>query len=722
MSALHEISVNTLNGVGRVKAQAYAAAGVYTLLDLLYFFPRAYENRADIRELAETSPEYKCATVLTVATEPKIANIRRGMSLLKFRAFDDSGMCDITYFNQNYLKEKFPIGSTFRFYGKVERKKSKFEMTSPAAEPYVEGIPLPPLVPIYRLSDGLSQKQISQNVADVLAMASESMPDPLPESIRQKHKLCTIYFALRQIHKPDSYASLAIAKRRLIFDEFFLFAAGLRASGRKTQRATAPVCSDGDVSALLSLLPYSLTGAQARAIDDIKRDLAQSVPMSRIIIGDVGCGKTVCATAAIYIAVKNGYQAALMAPTEILATQHYNDLSPLLARLGIRTALLTGSVTAANKRKIHAAMSAERYEDRVDVVIGTQALLSDGAEFAAPGLVITDEQHRFGVNQRALLSEKNKHTHVLVMSATPIPRSLALVMYGDLALSKIDEMPAGRQRVDTFLVDEGYRARLDAFIKKQVDGGGQVYIVCPAVEEQEIDEGELSMADISIFGEEMRAFALEEYKKQQKPPLKAAVQYAEALAERLDGYNVAFVHGKLKAAQKDDVMRRFAAGEVQILVSTTVIEVGVNVPSACLMIVENAERFGLSQLHQLRGRVGRGDRKSYCILVTGEGGLGETAKSRLNTMTSCYNGFEIAEQDLKLRGPGDFLALSGNAAIRQSGTLDFQLADMCSDSELMTDAFAAAQQFVGSDPTLETHPPLRDAITRAFKMQGDIIS
>ncbi len=722
MSALHEISVNTLNGVGRVKAQAYAAAGVYTLLDLLYFFPRAYENRADIRELAETSPEYKCATVLTVATEPKIANIRRGMSLLKFRAFDDSGVCDVTYFNQNYLKDKFHIGSTFRFYGKVERKKSKYEMNSPAAEPYVEGIPLPPLVPIYRLCDGLAQKQIAQNVADVLAMASDTMPDPLPEGIRQKHKLCTIYFALRQIHKPDSYASLAIAKRRLIFDEFFLFAAGLRYGSARIQRSTAPVCSDGDISALLSLLPYSLTGAQARAIEDIRRDLAKSEPMSRIIIGDVGCGKTACATAAIYIAVKNGYQAALMAPTEILATQHYNDLAPLLSKLGIRTALLTGSVTAANKRKIHAAMSAERYEDRVDVVIGTQALLSDGAEFAAPGLVITDEQHRFGVNQRALLSEKNKHTHVLVMSATPIPRSLALVMYGDLALSKIDEMPAGRQRVDTFLVDEGYRARLDAFIKKQVDGGGQVYIVCPAVEEQEIDEGELSMADISIFGEEMRAFALEEYKKQQKPPLKAAVQYAEQLAERLDGYNVAFVHGKLKAAQKDDVMRRFAAGEVQILVSTTVIEVGVNVPSACLMIVENAERFGLSQLHQLRGRVGRGDKKSYCILVAGEGGLGENAKSRLNTMTSCYNGFEIAEEDLKLRGPGDFLALSGNAAIRQSGTLDFQLADMCSDTDLMTDAFSAAHQFVENDPTLDSHPPLRDDITRAFKMQGDIIS
>ena len=723
MTDLSCVSVGSLHGVGRVKEKAYAAAGVETLLDLLYYFPRAYENRANIIPLTETNPEYKCATVLTVATEPKVANIRRGMSLLKFRAFDDSGSCEITYFNQNYLKDRFPIGSTFRFYGKVERKKNKFVMISPAAEPYVESCPPPPLVPVYRLSEGLSQKQIAQNIEDVLSMASQSMPDPLPDDIRVEHRLCTIYFALRQIHKPESYASLAIAKRRLIFDEFFLFAAGLRASSNKIKKESAPPCPNSDISPLLAALPYSLTEAQRVTIDDIAADMARREPMSRIVIGDVGCGKTVCATAAMYIAVKNGYQAALMAPTEILANQHYNDLAPLLAKFGIRCALLTSSVTAANKRKIYAAMQAQDPSDRLDVVIGTQALLSDGAEFAAPGLVITDEQHRFGVNQRALLSEKNKHTHVLVMSATPIPRSLALVMYGDLQMSKIDQMPPGRQRVDTFLVDESYRERLDSFIKKQVDQGGQVYVVCPAVEDQEIDEGELSMADISIFGDEMQAFALSELQTTQKPPLKATVQYADELAERLDGYSVAFVHGKMKAAQKDEVMRRFAAGEIQILVSTTVIEVGVNVPTACLMVVENAERFGLSQLHQLRGRVGRGKMKSYCVLVNGAGGkLGDVAKQRLTTMTTCYNGFEIAEEDLKLRGPGDFLALSGNAAIRQSGTLDFQLADMCEDSELMTDAFTAAQQFVENDPTLQTHPPLHDAITRAFKMQGDIIS
>ena len=711
MKDLTKIPVSDLHGVGRVKAQAYASAGVHTLLDLLYFFPRAYENRANIVPLASTDPDGKSATVLTVATEPKIANIRRGMSLLKFRAFDESGICD-----------KFPIGSTFRFYGKVEKKKSRYEMTSPAAEPYVESAPPPPFFPIYRLSEGLSQKQIAQNIDEILPLACATLPDPLPDSVRLENKLCTIHFALKQIHKPESYASLAIAKRRLIFDEFFFFATGLRAQGQQIQRLTAPPCPDTDISALLSLFPYELTGAQKRTIADISRDMAKREPMSRIVIGDVGCGKTACATAAIYIAVKNGYQAALMAPTEILANQHYNDLAPLLSRLGISCALLTGSVTAANKRKIYAAMQAEDKSERLNVVIGTQALLSSGADFIAPGLVITDEQHRFGVNQRALLSEKNKHTHVLVMSATPIPRSLALVMYGDLKMSKIDEMPPGRQKVDTFLVDESYRARLDSFIKKQVDEGGQVYIVCPAVEENETESGELDMAAISIFGEEMQAFAIEEFKRQQKPPLKAAVQYADELAGRLDGYSVAFVHGKMKAAQKDDVMRRFTEGEIKILVSTTVIEVGVNVHAASLMIVENAERFGLSQLHQLRGRVGRGKRKSYCVLVAGEGGIGDTAKQRLKTMCDCYNGFEIAEVDLKLRGPGDFLSFSGNSQIRQSGSLDFNLADMCEDSELMNAAFTSAHKFIENDPTLASYPPLKSAAERMFESRGDIIS
>lgn len=714
MKDLSNIPVTQLYGVGAVKARAYAAAGVESVLDLLYHFPRAYEDRALILPLCDTSPDRKCAVVMTVATEPKIANIKRGMSLLKFRAFDDSESCEITYFNQNYLKDKFTVGSTFRFYGKVERQKNKYTMSSPAADAYFEERLPPPFFSVYRLSEGLSQKQIQQNVEAALDMADVSLRDPLPESVRVEHRLCTIHYALREIHFPTSYTSLATAKKRLVFDEFFFFAAGLRVASSRITRKTAPVCRDVDLAPLLAQLPYELTGAQKRTINEIASDMKQSTPMSRIVIGDVGCGKTVCAMAAMYIAIKNGLQAALMAPTEILATQHYNDLRPLFDALGIRCALLTGSCTPATKRKIHAAMSESDPERRVDAVIGTQALLSEGASFACPGLVITDEQHRFGVNQRSALSEKNKHTHVLVMSATPIPRSLALVMYGDLALSRIDEMPRGRQRVDTFFVDESYRERLDAFIRKNVDGGGQVYVVCPAVEERDAEDGEIDISEIDVFAEELTRKAT--------PPLKAAVQYAEELAARLEGYKVAFVHGKMKAAQKDAVMSSFAAGEVQVLVSTTVIEVGVNVPSASLMIVENAERFGLSQLHQLRGRVGRGDKKSYCILVAGEGDVGETARTRLKTMCHSYDGFEIAEEDLRARGPGDFLAMSGNSSIRQSGSQGFRLADTCEDASIMTDAFGAARDFVESDPTLSSHPPLKEAIERQFASQGDIIS
>lgn len=715
MKYLNEIPISSLYGVGKVKAQAYAKAGIFSLLDLLYYFPRAYEDRTDIKLLSETMPDGKSAVIMTVATEPRVHNIKRGMSLLKFKAFDDENSCEITYFNQNYLKDKFPVGSTFRFYGKVERQKNRFFMSSPAAEPWIETVQPPPFFSVYRLPDGLSQKQIAQNVEAALSMVSDGMPDPLPDEVREKYSLCTIYFALRQIHFPESYPALAAAKRRLIFDEFFFFATGLALSGGKMQKQTAPPCPDCDISPLLSLLPYKLTVAQEKTINEIALDMAKDEPMSRIVVGDVGCGKTVCATAAIYIAVKNGYQAALMAPTEILATQHYNDLRPIFEKLGISSALLTGSVTAANKRKIREAMSSEDKARRLDVVIGTQALLSDNVGMAVPGLVITDEQHRFGVNQRALLSEKNKHTHVLVMSATPIPRSLALVMYGDLAMSKIDEMPPGRQRVDTFLVDDSYRERLDGFIRKNVDGGGQVYIVCPAVEDQETEDGEVDMSEIALDGEK--------FIRPERPKLKAAVKYAEELSERMAGYSVAFVHGKMRSSEKDEIMRRFAAGDIQILVSTTVIEVGVNVPSACLMIVENAERFGLSQLHQLRGRVGRGSEKSYCVLVCGsEGRLGENAKQRLQTMCNSYNGFEIAEEDLRIRGPGDFLALAGNSSIRQSGSPTFRLADMCEDVELMSSAFEASRIYLKSDPKIENYPPMRHAAERMFSMRGDIIS
>ena len=434
-------------------------------------------------------------------------------------------------------------------------------------------------------------------------------------------------------------------------------------------------------------------------------------------LGYTGDGR-LCAAAAMLIAVQNGRQAALMVPTEILARQHYAELSPLFSAMGYACGLLIGATPAAEKRRIKKALAAPEAAGRLPIVIGTHALLSEDVQFAAPGLVVTDEQHRFGAAQRALLSEKNHYAHLLVMSATPIPRSLALILYGDLEISRIDGMPPGRQRVSTYVVDESYRARLDGFIRRQVGDGGQVYIVCPAVEGgEEMDAGELTLAQICSGDEKL----MQEPKA--APSMKAAVNYAEELTKIFPELSVAFLHGKMKSAEKDDVMRRFTAGEVQILVSTTVIEVGVNVPNACLMIVENAERFGLSQLHQLRGRVGRGTRKSYCILVTGdEGGTASHAKERLEVLRTTYDGYRIAEEDLAQRGPGDFLACEAGGAVRQSGALAFRLADAGEDVGLMKEATEDARALIRSDPELQTAPLLSARIAELFAPESGYIS
>ena len=716
--------MSALSGVGSARKAAYERLGIYTVEDLLYHFPRAYEHRGDIRMLAEATEEpfksgARMPTLLTVSTEPRVTRVKGRMTLCKFRAFDDSGSCEITFFNQEYLRSTFAVGATFRFYGKVEAAgKDRFTMTAPSFEPYVEGRALPSLYPVYPLTEGISNKMITGHITQALS-ATAQVEDPLPETIRAAEGLCTLGYALREIHAPEDFSTLHTAKRRLAFDEFFRFALGLGTAGRAAKTTGAPICdvSDEVMGQFLAALPYALTGAQARALADLRRDMASDVAMNRMIVGDVGCGKTVCAAAAMYVAVKAGRQAALMAPTGILATQHAADLLPLFEKLGIRGALLTGHTPAAAKRKIYAALNAADPAERLDVVIGTQALLSEGVEFAAPGLVVTDEQHRFGVHQRATLSQKNQNAHLLVMSATPIPRTLALVLYGDLEVSRIDEMPPGRQRVDTFVVDESYRARLDAFIRKNVGEGGQVYVVCPAVEENpEEDETDPTLIPLGAdFGGQI---TMETMAAVRDRPLKAAVQYAADLGERLPELTVAFVHGKMKPADKDKVMGNFAAGRIQVLVSTTVIEVGVNVPNACLMLVENAERFGLSQLHQLRGRVGRGTRKSYCILIRDGGG--ETAKARLEVMRTTYDGYEIAEKDLAQRGPGDFLAPSGGAEIRQSG--GFRLAETWSDSELMNRAFAYARELLEDDPGLSGHPLLKKTVERMYAQAGNILN
>ena len=709
-----------LPGVGEKRAEQLARLGLHTVSDLLFHFPRADETRGDVVSLAGTQEPARAgarqAVILTVSTAPRRSRLKNRMTLLKFRAFDDSGTCEVAFFNQDYLADSFPIGAVFRFFGRVERTGRGFSLTNPAFEPYTEGSALPPLFPVYPLTEGLSNKLISGLIRQAMP-AIARMEDPLPEDIREREGLCTLAFALRTVHCPPDFQSLHTAKTRLAFDEFFRFALGLGMQGGGARVGGAPVCcvSEETFAGFRALLPYQLTAAQERTIAEIRHDMASGTAMNRMLVGDVGCGKTVCAAAAVYVAVRSGRQAAIMAPTGILAAQHAAELIPLFARIGIRGELLTGATTAARKRKIRAALADPDPAARLDFVIGTQALLSAGVDFAAPALVVTDEQHRFGVNQRAALSDKNRHAHLLCMSATPIPRSLALVLYGDLDVSRIDQMPPGRQRVDTFVVDESYRARLDAFIRKNVAAGGQVYIVCPAVEQAEGAEEADEAGLIPLTAD----FAAATPPAPTLPPLRAAVQYAAELAERLPDLRIGFVHGRMKQAEKDGIMQAFTAGEVQVLVSTTVIEVGVNVPNASLMIVENAERFGLSQLHQLRGRVGRGNRKSYCILVRAGGG--DAARARLEVMRTTYDGFRIAEQDLAQRGPGDFLAPAAGGSIRQSG--GFRLAEGWNDAGLMDRAFGDARALLASDPTLGEHPLLRDAVRRGFDVgAGDILN
>ena len=699
-----------LNGVGKTRAAQLGKLGIHTVGDLIYYFPRAYEKRGNMLPLSEYDSESPNAYLLTVATEVKTAKIRQGLTLSKFRAFDESGSVDITFFNSPYVKDVFHIGSTFRFWGKVNLQKNRLQMANPKYEPYVEGLPLADFVPIYPLTDGISSKQIDKLIKSAINDILPEIIDPIPDIIRLDNSLPTLTYAIKNAHFPESDQALFKAQRRLAFDEMLYFGIAISLSASQRTRGEGIKLSPCSLTPLTDLLPYELTTSQKQAINDVYRDCVIGKddvvsPMARIIVGDVGCGKTVCATASAYITAKSGYQTALMVPTEILARQHYAELSELLSKLGIRVELLLGSTTAKEKRRIKEALSV----GDVDVIVGTHALISDNVEFSRLGLVITDEQHRFGVGQRAKLKEKSEKAHLLVMSATPIPRTLALTMYGDLDISRITEMPKGRQKVETFVVNEGYRLRLNDFIRKQVALGGQCYVVCPSIEQIEEDA---YIVDYNT-GEVISENSLN---------LKSAVEFSEELRASLPDIPIEVLHGRIKSTEKDEIMSRFASGETKVLVSTTVIEVGVNVPNACLMIVENAERFGLSQLHQLRGRVGRGTRKSYCVLVSDINS--PKSRERLEVMRTTYDGFEIAEKDLVLRGPGDFFSSVSDNNLRQSGGFEFRFASMCDSSDLLTKAFQVAKSIVESDPKLEAsvHRELKAEIDRRFRVSESTIS
>ena len=692
-----DMPVSKLDGIGKVKAAAFEKLGINTLRDLIYHFPTRYENRGVVTTLANGRVGMTQSYILTVSTEPKMARLRGSLTVVKFRAFDESGSVEITYFNQPYMRDKFHVGETYRFYGKLSEKLGKYSLSSPIAEMIKAGEPLPDLYAVYRLSNPLNKKIIRECAAQALALCKAELFDTVPSEIRSKYSLASLTYALENIHVPEDIASLDRAARRLAFDELLETALAVRLMRGKQTKSYAVRMTDCDISPFVKTLSFELTGAQKRAINDVINDLSagegnDAPRMSRILVGDVGCGKTVCAAAAVYTAVKNGCQALVMAPTEILASQHYIDLSPQFARFGYTVEKLTGSTTAAEKRRIKAGLA----NGSIDIVIGTHALIEDDVVFENLGLCVCDEQHRFGIGQRAKLLEKSPRAHMLVMSATPIPRTLSLVLYGDLAISRIDEMPSGRQKVDTFFVNENYRTRLNGFIDKQLAEGGQVYVVCPAVENPE-DDADEGAATVSAYDEGF------------EQPLKSAVEFSAELAERFENANVAYIHGKMRPAEKNDIMARFVSGEIKLLVSTTVIEVGINVPNASLMIVENAERFGLSQLHQLRGRVGRGSRKSYCVLVSDT--LGEVAIRRLKLMTKTNDGFAIAEEDLKMRGPGDFLGTDG---ARQSGVGgNYRMAAICQDSTVAEAAGEAATMILENDPELSSahFAPLREKLS-----------
>ena len=653
--------ITILKGVGPTKAKQFAALNIYTLEDLICHFPRGYEDRSKLVTIEKLEVNKPACFKAMVMNTPRTHHVRKGLDVTKVQVADHTGRLNLTFFNQKFTTDKLQYGKEYIFYGAVSGDFIGYSMTSPVFEELdSEPVTTRRILPIYPLTAGLSNASMLKAVQQALAIC-DVPAEILPASVRSQYGILPAERAYYAIHQPTSMEEAEMAKKRLIFEEFFVFSAGLALMRTVQSMKKAPVYKTVDLQPFYNSLPFQLTGAQNRAISEIVADFGKGAPMNRLVQGDVGSGKTMVAAAAAYLAVKNGYQAALMAPTEILAEQHYKSLEKLLTPLGVQVCLLTGSMTTKQKTLTRQAIE----NGSVNLVVGTHALVSDSTVFCNLGLVVADEQHRFGVAQRSKLSAKGTDPHLLVMSATPIPRTLALLMYGDLEVSILDELPPGRQTVDTFLVGESYRARINAFIRKQVAEGHQCFVVCPAVEEN----GDLD--------------------------LKAATVWAETLQQTVfPDLKVALLHGQMKGAEKEAAMASFARGEADVMVATTVIEVGVDVPNATLMVIEDADRFGLSQLHQLRGRVGRGSAKSYCILTSHN--KNELTLSRLKALCATTDGFKIAEEDLKLRGPGDFFGS------RQSGLPVFRVANLSCDMQTLKQAQQASKEWIEASGTAKT--------------------
>ena len=719
-----DMPVAMCRGVGEKRAEAFAKMGVSTLSDLLTFYPRAYQNRGDVRELSliresvADGTTVTCSAILTVGTEPQLRMVKRGMTLLKFAAFDDTGTCEVTYFHADYLRNALHMGATYRFFGQFRFDYGRIQVTNPIFEPWVEGKVLPEVVPVYPLSAGLNQRILYQCTGEALTRLGTTLTEYLPAWILREASLPDYRWMVNVLHRPQNPMQLEVARKRLVFEELFLQFVCMAQNGGGAKLPNRYPLTWQDTGSFTDRLPYTLTDAQERCLQEIMSDMASEYAMNRILIGDVGSGKTVVAALSAYLAIRSGYRVALLVPTEILATQHHKELAPLFASLGIGTTLLTGSTTKKKREQILASLRDDALtidkEGGTSLIIGTHALLTEDVQIDRLGLVIIDEQHRFGVMQRSALLEKGEDCHCLFLSATPIPRTLSLVAYGSLAVSSIDTYPAGRQPIDTFIVNSSYHARMLNFIRKQAAEGHQTYIVCPAVEEQKKEKEETdaeNLSNLSLFDlaiekiDDTMQLRIENALTPPPPPLKAAAAYAQTLTEELPELSVGLIHGKMKAAEKEAVMDAFCRGETQVLVATTVIEVGVNVPDATLMIVENAERFGLSQLHQLRGRVGRGTAKSFFILVSDT--HDPQAMARLKTLKDTLSGYEIAQADLEMRGAGDFITGTG---VRQSGQSMFRLAASCRDTDFMEHTARLAKELVGEDPELGGYPLLRERV------------
>ena len=683
--------VRYIKGVGEAREKLMNKLGIHTLYDLVSFFPRTYEDRTKFKNIADLIIGETVCVRAIAASAPQLSHVRQGLDYIKFQVVDETGTLDLTFFNQSYLKDTIIQGEIYVFYGKVGGSLLLPSMVNPLIERNdASGVTTGRLIPIYPLTSGLTQKSVMSAIRTGLDKCGDELPDVLSEDIVSHFELCGARFAYENIHFPVDEKALELARHRLIFEELFILSAAMKHLRSRRDEKKGKMIKGYDFNDFYRCLPFSPTNAQKQAIVEASNDMSMSRPMNRLVQGDVGSGKTLVAAACCWNAWRGGHQSAFMAPTEILAKQHYSSLISLLEPFGIRIGLLTGSMTTKQKKEVNSKI----IQGDIDLIIGTHALISDSVQFSDLALVVTDEQHRFGVNQRSMLSEKGDSPHVLVMSATPIPRTLALIIYGDLDVSVIDEMPPGRKEVKTYVVDESYRPRIYRFIQKLVEEGRQVYIICSMVDDMSDDK------ESELPGE-----------------LKSAQTHFETLNNDIfPDLRIALVHGKMKTKEKDAVMTSFARGETDILVATTVVEVGVDVANAALMVVENAERFGLSQLHQLRGRVGRGEYDSYCVLF--QGANSSVSTERLNIMRDTNDGFKIAEEDLKLRGPGDFFGS------RQHGLPELRIADFAADLATLYQAQNSANEILQTDPSL-TKPEnrkLAEQIMRLFNLNSDMMN